>query len=112
MFDNIYAKYSLEEIKISWNGASHGYGKAKKKFTGFIHHFSAHMEIAASMRVLINDLTNFYCTLEKTAYAASIIYQHEVLADRLHGLEKDHNDMLTQLHKYVDSLANLKLIPR
>ena len=41
--------------------------------------------------------------------ATSIIYQHEVLADRLHGLEKDHTDMLTQLHKYVNSLANVKL---
>ena len=38
---NKYAKSSLEDIKISWNGASKGYGKAKKKFTGFIPHFSA-----------------------------------------------------------------------
>ena len=71
-----------------------------KKFTGFIPHFSApfNMEIAASMRELIENLTNFYRTLELTADAASIIYQHEVLAD-----------MLTQLHKYVNSLANVKL---
>ena len=96
---------------MSWNGASRGYGKAKKKFTGFIPHFSApfNMEIAASMRELIENLTNFYITLELTADAASIIYQHKVLADRLHGLEKDHNDMLTQLHKYINSLANVKL---
>ena len=67
------------------------------------------MEIAASMRELIENLTNFYITLELTADAASIIYQHKVLADRLHGLEKDHNDMLTQLHKYINSLANVKL---
>ena len=63
--DNKYAKYSLEDIKISWNGASRGYGKAKKKFTGFIPHFSApfSMEIAASMREVIENLTNFYRTL-------------------------------------------------
>ena len=111
LFDNKYAKYSLEEIKISWNGASRGYGKSKKKFTGFIPHFSApfNIEIAASMRELIENLTNFYRTLELTADAASVIYQYEVLADRLHALEKDHNDMLTQLHKYVNSLANVKL---
>ena len=42
LFDNKYAKYSLEEIKISWNGASCGYGKAKKKYTGFIPHFFLH----------------------------------------------------------------------
>ena len=77
LFDNKYAKYSLEEIKISWNGASR-YGKAKKKFTGFIPHFSApfNIEIAASMRELIDNLTNFYRTLKKTADTASIIYQH------------------------------------
>ena len=109
LFDNKYAKYSLEEIKISWNSASRGYGKAKKKFTGFIPHFSApfNMEITASMRELIYNLTNFYRTLELTADAASSIYQHEVLADRLHALDKDHNDMLTQLHKYFNSLANV-----
>ena len=74
-------------------------------------HFSApfKMEIAANMRELIDKLTNFYRTLEKTADAYSIFYQHEVLTDRLHGLEKDHTDMLTQLHKYVNSLANVKL---
>ena len=74
-------------------------------------HFSApfKMEIAANMRELIDKLTNFYRTLEKTADADSIFYQHEVLTDRLHGLEKDHTDMLTQLHKYVNSLANVKL---
>ena len=33
------AKYSLKEIKISWNGASRGYEKAKNKFLGFIPHF-------------------------------------------------------------------------
>ena len=68
LFDNKYAKYSLEEIKILWNGASRGYGKSKKKFTGFIPHFSAplNMEIAASMRELIDNLTNFYRTLELT----------------------------------------------
>ena len=86
LFDNKYAKYSLEEIKISLNGVSRGYGKAKKKFTGFIPQFSApfNMEIAASMRELIDNLTNFYRTLKLTADAASIIYQHEVLAC-LHG---------------------------
>ena len=52
---------------------------------------------------------NFYRTLELTAESASVIYQHEVLADMLHGLEKDHNGMLTQLHKYVNLLANVKL---
>ena len=85
LFDNKYAKSTLEDIKLSWNGASQGYGKAKKKFTGFIPHFSApfNMEIAASMRELIENLTNFYRTLELTADAASIIYQHEVLAERL-----------------------------
>ena len=59
LFDNKYTKYSLEDINISWNGASRGYGKAKKKFTGFIPHFSApfNMEIAASMRELIKT----YC---------------------------------------------------
>ena len=61
------------------------------------------------MRELIDNLTNFYRTREKTADAASIIYQHEVMADRLHSLEKDHTEMLTQLHKYVNSLANVKL---
>ena len=111
LFDNKYAKYSLEEIRITWNGASRGYGEAKKKFTGFIPHFSApfNMEIAASMRELIDNLTNFYGTLKLTADVASIIYQQEILADRLHGLEKEHNDMLTQLYKYVNSLANVKL---
>ena len=101
LFDNKYAKSSLEDLKISWNGASRGYGKAKKKFTGFIPHFSApfNMEIAASMRELIENLTNFYRTLELTADKASIIYQHEVLSERLQALEKDHNDMLAQLHK-------------
>ena len=95
LFDNKYAKSTLEDIKISWNGASRGYGKAKKKFTGFIPHFSApfNMEIAASRRELIENLTNFYRTLELTVDAASIIYQHEVLSERLQGLEKDHNDM-------------------
>ena len=67
------------------------------------------MEIAASVRELIQNLTNFYRTLKLTADAASIIYQHEVLADGLHGLEKDYNKMLTQLQKYVNSLANVKL---
>ena len=67
------------------------------------------MEIAASMRELIDNLTNFYRTLEPTADAASIIYQHEVLADRLHAIDEGHNDMLTQLHKYINSLANVKL---
>ena len=64
LFDKKYAKSSLEDIKISWNGASRGYGKAKKKFTGFIPHFAApfNMEIAASMRELIENLTNFYRT--------------------------------------------------
>ena len=111
LFDNKYAKYFLEEIKISWNGAFRGYGKAKKKFTGFIPHFSApfNMEIAASMRELIDNLTNFYRTLELTADAALIIYQHKVLADRLHAIDKDHNNMLTQLHKYPNFLANVKL---
>ena len=111
LFDNKYAKSSLEDIKISWNGASRGYGKAKKKFTGFIPHFSApfNMEIAASMRELIENLTNFYRTLELTADAASIIYQHEVLSERLQPLEKDHTDMVTQLNKYVNSLSNVKL---
>ena len=111
LYDNKYAKYSLEDIKISWNGASRGYGKAKKNFTGFIPHFSApfNMEIAASMRELIENLTNFYRTLELTADAASIIYQHEVLSERLQALEKDHTDMLTQLHKYENSLSNVKL---
>ena len=105
LFDNKYAKSTLEDIKISWNG------KVKKKFTGFVPHFSApfNMEIAASMRELIENLTNFYRTLKLTADAASIIYQHEVLAERLQGLEKDHNDMLVQLHKYVNSLSNVKL---
>ena len=46
--------------------------------------------------------------MEKTADTASIIYQHEVLADRLSGLEKDHVDMLVQLHKYVNSLSSVK----
>ena len=63
------------------------------------------MEIAASMRELIENLTNFYKTQELT----SIIYQHEVLSERLQALEKDHNDMLAQLHKYVNSLSNVKL---
>ena len=45
------------------------------------------------MRELIENLTNFYRILEVTADAVSIIYQHEVLAGRLHGLEKDHNDI-------------------
>ena len=44
------------------------------------------MEIAASMGELIGNLTNFYNTIKKTADTASIIYQHEVLADRLQGL--------------------------
>ena len=83
--------------------------KEKNKFTGFIPHLSAPFNIVVSMRELIDNLTNFYRTLELTADAASIIYQHEVLADRLYGLEKDHIDMLTQLHKYVNSLANVKL---
>ena len=111
LFDNKYAKSTLEDIKISWNGASQGYGKAIKKFTVFIPHFSApfNMEIAASMRELIEYLTDFYSTLELTANEASNIYQHEVLSERLQGLEKDHNDMLAQLHKYVNSLSNVKL---
>ena len=85
--------------------------QAKKKFTGLIPHFSApfNMEIGASMRELIENLTNFYCALELTADAASIIYQHVVLSERLQGLERDHNDMLAQLHKYVNSLSNVKL---
>ena len=60
--DNKYAKDSLEEIKISWNGASRGYVNAKKKFTGIIPHSFApfNMEIAASMRELIENLTNLY----------------------------------------------------
>ena len=105
LFANKYAKSTLEDIKISWNGASQGFGKAKKKFTGFIPHFLApfNMEIGASMRELIENLKKFYRTLELTADAASIIYQHEVLSKRL------HNDMLVQLHKYVSSLSNLKL---
>ena len=95
---NKYAKSSLEDIKISLNGASRGYGKAKKKFAGFIPHFSApfNMEIAASMRELIENLTNFYRTLELTADAASIIYQHKVLSERLQALEKDHKTMINQ----------------
>ena len=111
MFNNKYAKYSLEDIKILWNGASRGYGKLKKKFTGFIPHFSApfNMEIAASMHEIFDNLTNFHNGMEKTADAASIIYQHEVLADRLSGLEKDHVDMLAQLHKYANSLSSVKL---
>ena len=77
------------------------------KFTGFIPHFSAplNMEIAASMRELIDNLTNVYRTLEPTADAASIIYQHEVLADRLHAIDKGHNDMLTQ---YANSIWKLQ----
>ena len=67
------------------------------------------MEIAASMRELVENLTNFYGTLELTADAASIIYQHVVLSERLQALEKDHTDMLAQLHKYVNSLSNVKL---
>ena len=39
------------------------------------------MEIAVSMRELIENLTNFHCTLELTADAASIIFQHEVLTE-------------------------------
>ena len=67
-------------------------------FTGFIPHICApyNMEIAASMRELIDNLTNFYRTLELTADADSIIYLHKVLADRLHALDKDHNNMVTQ----------------
>ena len=67
------------------------------------------MEIAAGMRELIENLTNFNRTLELTADAASISYQHEVLSERLQALEKDHTDMLTKLHKYVNSLSNVKL---
>ena len=46
----------MEEIKISWNGASCGYRKAKKKFTGFVPYFSApfNMEIAARIKELID----------------------------------------------------------
>ena len=54
------------------------------------------MEIAASMRELIENLTNFYRNLELTADAASIIYQHEVPSEQLQALEKDHTDMLAQ----------------
>ena len=38
LFFNKYAKYLMEEIKISWNGASRGYGKAKKIY-GFYSPF-------------------------------------------------------------------------
>ena len=68
------------------------------------------MEIAASMRELIQNLTNFYRALELTADAASIIYQHEVLADRLHGLEKDHNEMLTYCQRVRHPVLLLLLI--
>ena len=67
------------------------------------------MEIAASMMELLENLTNFYKTLELTADAASIIYQHEVLSERLQALKKDHYDMLAQLHEYINSLSNVKL---
>ena len=66
------------------------------------------MEIAVSMRELIDNLTNFYRTLGHTADAAWIIYQHKVLTDRLHALDMDHNNMLMQLHKNINSLANDK----
>ena len=38
-----------------------------------------------------------YRTLEPTADAASIIYQHEVLSERLQGLEKDHAWTIAQI---------------
>ena len=69
------------------------------------------MEFASSMWELIENLVNFYNVLEKMADTASIVYQHEVLADRLHWLEKDHMDMLNQLHKYVNSLSNVNSVP-
>ena len=49
---------------------------AMEKLTGFIPHFSApfNMEIAASMRKLTENLTNFYRTLELTAYLACTYY--------------------------------------
>ena len=34
LFDNKYARSSLEDKKNSWNGASRGYGKAKKSLLG------------------------------------------------------------------------------
>ena len=103
LFDNRYAKYSLEEINVDTR-------KQRRNLRVSSLFFSApfNMEIAASMSELIDNLTNFYRTLELTADAASIIYQHEILTDRLHGLEKDHI-MLKQLHKYVNSSANVKL---
>ena len=67
------------------------------------------MEIATNMWDLIDSLINFYNVLDRTAEAASIIYQHEVLGNILRGLERDHIDMLGQLHKYVNSLSNVKL---
>ena len=66
------------------------------------------MEIAISMRDLMDNLTNFYSVLEKTAEAASIIYQHKILAVRLHSLEADHMEMLYDLRKYFNSFANVK----
>ena len=61
------------------------------------------------MRDLIENLVNIYNILEITEDSASLIYQHEVLADRLHMLEADHIAMLNDLHKYVNFVANVKL---
>ena len=69
------------------------------------------MEIATSMRELIDNFTNFINVLKRTADAAFIMYQHEVLADRLSALERDHIDMRSklQMHKYVNYISNVKL---
>ena len=105
-FDNKYAKYTLEEINflewsLSWIRES------KEKVQGFHPSFFCSFQYGNCNQ---NDnLTNFYSTLEKTADAASVIYQHEVHSDKLHGLQNDHTEMLTQLHKYVNSLAKVKL---
>ena len=61
------------------------------------------------MRKLIDNLVNFYNVLEKIADAASKVYQLEIRVDRLIALEKDHMDMLNQLHKYVNYISNVKL---
>ena len=50
----------------------------------------------------------FFSKLDKTD-SALFVYLLEVLADRLHSLEKDHMDILNQLHKYVNILSNVKL---
>ena len=103
LFDNKYAKILLEEIKIAWNGDSQAYDKSKKKFLGFIPHFLApfNMEIATSMLELIDNLVHFYIVLVKTSDFASILYQHEVLADRLSALKKDHLDIKKYLKVVV-----------